>query len=230
MKIWLILLLLTIVQTTVFAREAVYLKDGNVVKGNIIELIPNQSVTIKSADGSIFVFKSDEIEKIEHDTSEADAAPQKEAPSEIIKRGFNCQVYGSLITGNMYGITASTALGFQFNKHMFLGMGTGFRIADDNYTTHVAVPVFVNFRHDFFDYGVTPFVSARVGATIAVEEFYDASGFYGGLDLGCRFKRFMLSTGIETACGEDEKTSIYGLGDECTYQAVNFVLRFGVVL
>ena len=76
MKKWLILLL-TLAQMTVFAREAVYLKDGNIVKGNIIELIPNQSVTIKSADGSIFVFKSDEIEKIEHDTSEADAAPQR---------------------------------------------------------------------------------------------------------------------------------------------------------
>ena len=228
MKKWLILLL-TLAQMTIYAREAVYLKNGNIVKGNITELIPNQSVTIKSDDGSIFVFKSDEIEKIEHDTSEAYAAPKKKAPREILKKGFNSQIYGSLITGNMYGITISAAFGHQFDKHSFLGMCSGIRLADDRYDTHVAVPVFANFRYDIFDYGVTPFISARLGATIAVDEFYDASGFYGGLDLGCRFKRFMLSTGIETVCGEDDSSSNYGLDEEFTYQAVNFVLRFGVV-
>lgn len=45
-------------------KDVVYLKNGSVVKGIIIEQIPNESLKIETGDGSIFVYKMNEVEKI----------------------------------------------------------------------------------------------------------------------------------------------------------------------
>jgi TM2 domain-containing membrane protein YozV len=42
----------------------VYLSNGSVVRGLIIEQIPNESLKIKTADGSVFAFKMSEVTKI----------------------------------------------------------------------------------------------------------------------------------------------------------------------
>ena len=45
-------------------RDVVYLKNGSIIRGMIIELTPNVSVKIQTKDGSIFVYKMEEVEKI----------------------------------------------------------------------------------------------------------------------------------------------------------------------
>ena len=45
-------------------EDVVYLKDGSIIKGTIIEQIPNESLKIKTTGGSIFVYRMDEISKI----------------------------------------------------------------------------------------------------------------------------------------------------------------------
>ncbi len=45
-------------------QDVVYLKNGSIIRGKIVELTPNKTVKIKTADGSIFVYKMDEVEKI----------------------------------------------------------------------------------------------------------------------------------------------------------------------
>lgn len=45
-------------------RDVVYLKNGGVVKGTIIEQVPNQSLKIETSDGSVFVYQMSDIEKI----------------------------------------------------------------------------------------------------------------------------------------------------------------------
>lgn len=47
-------------------EDVVYLKNGSVVRGVIVEETPMVSLKIQTADRSIFVFRLDEIEKIEH--------------------------------------------------------------------------------------------------------------------------------------------------------------------
>jgi TM2 domain-containing membrane protein YozV len=44
--------------------DVVYLKDGSIIKGTIIEQIPNVSIKIETIDGSVFVYKMEQIEKI----------------------------------------------------------------------------------------------------------------------------------------------------------------------
>lgn len=44
--------------------DIIYLKNGSIIRGLIIEQIPNTSIKIQTKDGNIFNFKIDEIEKI----------------------------------------------------------------------------------------------------------------------------------------------------------------------
>lgn len=44
--------------------DVVYLKNGSVIRGVIIEQIPNKNIKIETADKNIFVFQIDEIEKL----------------------------------------------------------------------------------------------------------------------------------------------------------------------
>jgi len=45
-------------------QDVVYLKNGSVIRGEIIEQVPNVSIKIKTRDGSIFVYTMEEISKI----------------------------------------------------------------------------------------------------------------------------------------------------------------------
>ena len=46
------------------ANETVYLKNGSVIKGTIVEQVPNESLKIRTADGSLFVYQMSEVTKI----------------------------------------------------------------------------------------------------------------------------------------------------------------------
>ncbi len=49
--------------------DVVYLKNGGVIRGMIIEQTPNVQIKIQTKDGSIFVYKMDEIEKMAKESS-----------------------------------------------------------------------------------------------------------------------------------------------------------------
>lgn len=44
--------------------EVVYLKDGSVIRGTIIEQVPDVSLKIQTSDGSVFVYTMDRVERI----------------------------------------------------------------------------------------------------------------------------------------------------------------------
>ena len=45
-------------------QETIYLKNGSVIKGLVIEQVPNEHVKVQTKDGSIFVYDASEVEKI----------------------------------------------------------------------------------------------------------------------------------------------------------------------
>ncbi|MBI4548949.1 MAG: hypothetical protein HY707_13275 [Ignavibacteriae bacterium] len=50
-------------------QNTVYLKNGSVIKGNIIEMLPDSIIRIQTSDGSLFVFNVTEVEKIKQEES-----------------------------------------------------------------------------------------------------------------------------------------------------------------
>lgn len=60
--------------------EVVYLKNGSIIRGIIIEQVPNKTIKIKTADENLFVFKMDEIEKITKEPSKTKSVQQNNEP------------------------------------------------------------------------------------------------------------------------------------------------------
>lgn len=61
-------------------QDVVYLKDGAIIRGMIIEMSPNASVKVQMKDGSVFVFKMENVEKIVKEMS-----PEKDEGEESKK-------------------------------------------------------------------------------------------------------------------------------------------------
>ena len=49
-------------------QEVVYLKNGSIIRGLIIEQIPNESLKIQTRDGNVFAYKMSEVQKITKET------------------------------------------------------------------------------------------------------------------------------------------------------------------
>ena len=64
--------------------NVVHLKNGSVLKGVIMEQVPNESLKLRLYDGSIFVFRADEIEKITLEEA-VQTEPKEQKPVEPVK-------------------------------------------------------------------------------------------------------------------------------------------------
>ena len=153
---------------TVQYEDVVYLKNGSVIRGMIIEQIPNQTLKIKTADRNIFVFEFAEIEKITKEEIPQEVLQQDlepEAPEEeyIVKEhGFESSI--DMFLGMELGWTRPVlgmhvTAGYRIIPQLFLGAGTGMEL----YTNGNMLPVFFNVRTDFVKARVTPFFSVNIG-------------------------------------------------------------------
>ncbi len=88
-------------------RDVVYLKNGSVIKGVIVEQVPGSSVTIETSDGSTFVYPIEDVSKITKEKAERANLYEK-------KKRFNfCSLNAGLSTD-------------------FEGVGLSFNLADLN--------------------------------------------------------------------------------------------------
>jgi len=82
-----LLILLLFIPYIVFCQESrdiLYLKNGSIIKGSILEFVPDRDIKIRSSDGSIFIFNSSEILKVEKEVPEqAVKEPVTPAPSPV---------------------------------------------------------------------------------------------------------------------------------------------------
>ncbi len=99
----------------------------------------------------------------------------------------------------------ATTHGIQL-KNNFLGLGVGLLpgysycwSSNGDNITKISVPLYANWRYDFFTSGLTlkPYIGVKAGYYLPVSEFIDSSGFplYAALDFGFR-KRISASTGV----------------------------------
>lgn len=180
----------------VFAqKQVVYLKNGSVIKGEIVEQeYTNQEVKIKTTDGSIFVYKMSEIEKV---SVEEKQNPFKDAflPAPCYKGFLD---FGYTIGVGDLGesrVALSMTHGIQFTPYYFLGAGMGF-----NYYHKSALwnmPFYVSSRVNFSKRKITPFLDLRIGYSAG-----EVKGLYFSPELGCNFgfgykAGFSLSVGYE---------------------------------
>ena len=138
--------------------ETVYLKNGGLVKGEIIEQVPGQSLKLKTKDGNIFVYQMDEVERI---TKETDTSMQASA-----HRGLKLSAdlgYNIYTKGGGGSLTAELELGKCFSKNFYWGIGGGAYISTGG--GDPIIPITSNFKvlMPMSNSKIIPFVGLRTG-------------------------------------------------------------------
>ncbi len=194
-------------------EDVVYLKNGSIIKGTIVEQIPNVSLKIQTGDGSIFAYGLDEVEKI---TKEQAAGRNKRIGAGWRKNGNGLETGyrgffdfgGTIGTGTFDDnrVELSTSHGIQISPHFFLGVGAGY-----NHYSGLElheIPVFGHVRSEFLDKFVSPFIDIKIGYTV-----FDEMGFYMNPSVGCRIA-LPRKTGLSFSVGYTmQKFDIYYYDD-----------------
>ncbi len=140
-KLLLVLTLLLSISTYVAAQnytEVVYLKNGSIIKGVIIEQVPNVSLKIKTGDGSLIICQMSDVTKITKEERytrdyRKDTNDRKAARNTLKGyKGFVDFAYiGDVSDYNASKIELSTTHGYQFNNYFFVGGGVAFNYYTD---------------------------------------------------------------------------------------------------
>jgi hypothetical protein len=188
-----IFFILCLFEVTGFAQsntdDVIYLKNGGVTRGVILEIIPEKTVKIQTNSGNVFVYNLSEIEKIvkekaiskteNNDKPEIIYVPYKS--DTMPKMEFKKEGYSTIIKlgpGNS-GSTINIINGYQFNPYVFLGMGVGLdmyynMLSNDDLITYNNAP---NSR--LSDYFLPTYIDVRYYVRGA-----SRTTFYVYLDLG----------------------------------------------
>lgn len=198
--------------------EVVYLKNGSIIRGVVVEQVPNVSLKIKTADGSIFAYPMADVEKItkEENTSINSYRYKKQVKNTL--RGYK----GFVDAGYLFDVSdndankfeLSTSHGYQFNNYFFVGGGLAFNHYSE--AGLCAVPIFANFRANFINNKVTPFGDVKVGYTAG-----DIEGAYVSMAVGVRValaKKMALNFRLEYAAqGYDYEYRDFYYGSYSSY-------------
>jgi hypothetical protein len=186
MKKSLLFLLALFIGITMMAQveqyeDVVYLKNGSIIHGMIIEQIPNETIKIKTADRNVFVFEFDQIERITKEEVQAGASTPASPPEKYVgkQNGFEGTVDMYFAIEFEYGepvLGMDAIAGYRFFPQLFIGAGTGFELFFDG----SMMPFFVQVRADFVEAKATPFFYLNAGYALGWVNGEDGSD-YGGL-------------------------------------------------
>lgn len=192
MKKIIVLLLFMVTTTLSFAQsnyqDVVYLKNGSVIRGVIIEQVPNKSIKIETVDRNVFVYQMDEIEKLTKEPY------QGKSGSALYSSGLKSGYMGVVELGYQIGVgyygmdrlKLNIINGYQINPHFSLGLGTGLRYYFD--AEAVLIPIFADFRASFIVNKILPYLSLGVGYSFNATSGFEGVGFLLEPSVGVSFK------------------------------------------
>lgn len=197
MKKALLMLLLFVGSITVGVaqnvQEVVYLKNGSIVRGVVIEQVPGVSLKVQTADGSIFAYQMSEVEKITKEAANFKMRTNtfnNNSGNETGYKGFVDLGY-TLGVGDwgVDRVELSTSHGYQFNPYLYVGAGVGVNYYFD--AEVVGLPIFAHVRGNILDNSISPYVDFRIGYS----PLKDVQGLYMAPSVGCKIYSFNVSIG-----------------------------------
>jgi hypothetical protein len=148
-------------------KDVIYLKNGSVIKGIIIEQVPGKSYKIQTADNNVFTYQVDEVEKITVEmnpspsSTTAPAVVTSPTPTSIpVKKGseFKNKGWSGIVKLGPLGLrsfTGSVTGGYNFEGFIFMGLGVSADAyrnigqTDQQYPidgVDVLMPIYLDFR------------------------------------------------------------------------------------
>lgn len=170
--------------------DVVYLKNGSLIKGIIIEQIPSKSIRIKTADGSEFVYAIEEVEKF---TREEAIVEKPTSKFWAHKKMFNGEFYkkekGYYAEFDMLGNSAAFALrltqGYKFNQRASLGVGLGLEnVALTSGERLPELSLNLVLSGDLLNRKITPFYQVEAGYGFSLDRYGYNSNLLNGNKFG----------------------------------------------
>lgn len=171
---------------TMAAQDVLYLKNGSVIKGTLLEQTPDKDLKFQTFDGSIYVYPMTDVERITKETAQGSstilsAATEALTPDLRPTKGVR---FGLDVDPFCYGVSKAAEhtwlfmlglnCGYQFNKYVYVGGGFAPMVSFTSYkgysSTSFVSPIYGTVRGIYpvggnIDLG-TPFIETRNGIAI----------------------------------------------------------------
>ncbi len=180
-------------------QDVVYLKNGDTIRGVIIEHVPNKSIKIKTEDKGVLVYQMDEVEKLTKEPIQAEGGISfgeldlKSIYRGIIELGYQIGV-GDYGTDRL---KLDLINSYQINSYFSLGFGIGLRYYFEE--DEALIPFFAYFRSNFMDNKTSPYFSLGMGYSLNASRDFEGDGFILNSTIGISFKiseRAVMNVGI----------------------------------
>ena len=161
--------------------DHVYLKNGSVIRGNIIEIEPADHVKVQDLCGNIWYYNTADVMKI---TSEPYNQTSKSKQDLAFEPGFANMTSLGFLIGSTYNAQVApfsllTVNGWRNKLGLFTGLGFGVEFLKTNY-----LPLFADIRYDFIKGDVVPYAVIKGGYSFPMssskEEYNTEYNYFGG--------------------------------------------------
>lgn len=162
--------------------DAVYLINGSIMRGKVLESVPGKGIKMEIVGNNILVIPENEIQKIVLRES-----PLKEQPDQSAGTSGNLELFPQLHlyggSSQSWGFTLQT--GYVMPCRVTAGVGTGVE-----WFGGAMLPVFGQVNWKFLPASLSPYVYAQAGYAFSLEKNYDSYYYstdvhnYGGILAG----------------------------------------------
>lgn len=224
--------------TTLLAQrmqDVVYLKNGSVVRGKVLSHIPGQTIKVETADQSIWVFETTNVDSITYER-----VPGKKIDLKT-KGYYNVTNFGVLAGrddwGTRYSFSLNTINGWKLNKRFGVGLGAGLEVINDA----SFFPLFGEGRFDLQHQGFSPFVSVYSGYALPTQsrinswpgELIRKGGFMAGGEIGIRNyissnSAFVFGVGFRYMHLNEETADPWGWPEGTVIRSVHNLSRISI--
>ena len=254
-------ILFILLTTGLFAQsnteDVVYLKNGGIIRGKVIERQPTGKIKVELLGGSIFVFEVSEIDSLKKENAMKNKLRELDKNYFRKDRGFRNMTEFSIIYGVNFknsqntdyyystnqddvGLSLQTVNGYQFWPYLFVGGGVGI----DRFITYQQTfsPFFLRVSSEFLKRKVTPYVYVDAGYSVMWKQpsnnyisYKNEGGAYasagGGVRIYTRSRAsVILSAGYKMNMSSSTWTYTYYASDTYNVQRTyqRFVMNIGV--
>ena len=237
-------------------EDVIYLKNGGIIRGKIVEHESAGKIKIELMGGSVFVFLATEIDSLKKENALKNKLRELGKNYFRKDRGFRNMTELAIIYGVNFknnpstyyygngnqddiGLSLQTINGYQFWPYLFVGAGVGI----DRFITYQQTfsPFFIRLSSEFLKRKVTPYVYLDAGYSVMWKQpntqditYKNEGGAYtaagGGIRIYTRSRAsVILSAGYKMNMSSSTWSytyDSYSYNTQRTYQ--RFVMNFGV--
>ncbi len=172
----------------------IYLKNGTTYKGTLVEKIPGETITIRTAENEMLKLSYDDIQRTTNSTDQQKLKEKDSTGTYIYKkRGFISHLEGSFLlgVGSVSGIGQQNedrgfglrwVNGYQFSETMAIGFGLGV----EKYIDALLIPVTLDIRATLRKGKTSPTINVNAGYAPDVSNPNGGGGFLFNPSIGIK--------------------------------------------